>query len=385
MRRAGLVVILAGLAAAWAAAGPAGTSRLPAEVVRYSGNPQPLSARLAWAFQDAARFETGRALWLGYSFRRLMAENEMIGSYYAGEGRRPRESTIEEVLAGKTKIEAASTDDVRRTAREVLDELENPKKPAKKVLKDVGILLGYEAGRPAVLKQVEMSNLDLAFDFKGRPLYWLGEASEEESLGVIKDLFGKSGPGRAKEGLIAAAGVHGQARLVIPFLAKILAGGEPDDLRKEAAFWISQQNDPEGLKVLVRSADSDGSREVREGAVFAISQVDLPEAVDEIIALAKGASHPDVRKQAVFWLGQMASERSAPALAEFAGKSGDIEIQEQAVFALSQLPGNEGLEILIKLAKSHPDPRVRKKAVFWLGESGDPRAVEALIAIVKGK
>jgi hypothetical protein len=385
MRRTVMVVLVAGLAAVWAGAGPAGSSRLPGEVVRYAGSAQTLGARVAWALQDAAKFEPGRGLWVGYSIRRLMGENEMVGSFKGRQGAATRDVTIEEVLAGKKKLETPPADSVRRTAKEVLDGLEHPKKAEKKILKDIGIFLGYEAGRPATLRNVDMSNLDLAFDFKGRPLYWLGDASEDESLEVIKGLFSKAGPGKAKEGLVAAAGMHGDARLVIPFLEKVLTGGESDGLRKDAAFWIGQQNDPAGLRILLRAAKTDRSQEVREGAVFAISQVALPEAVDELIALAKDAAQADVRKQAVFWLGEIASEKTAPALVEFASKGGDIEVQEQAIFALSELPENQGVEPLIKLAKTHPDPRVRKKAVFWLGESHDPRALEALIAIIKGK
>ena len=385
MRRPVTVVLVVGLAAVLVAAGPTGSSRLPGEVVRYAGTAQTLGVRVAWALQDAAKFEAGRALWVGYSIRRLMGENEMVGSFNGRQGTATRDVTIEEILVGKKKLDTAPAEDVRRTAKEVLDGLEHPKKADKKILKDIGIFLGYEAGRPAALKNVDMSNLDLAFDFKGRPLYWLGEASEDESLDVIKGLFGKAGPGKAKEGLVAAAGMHGNARLVVPFLEKVLTDGEPDDLRKDAAFWIGQQNDPAGLQILVRSAKTDRSQDVREGAVFAISQVELPEAVDDLIALARDAAQPDVRKQAVFWLGEMASEKTAPALVEFASKGGDIEVQEQAVFALSELPENQGVEPLIKLAKTHPDPRVRKKAVFWLGESHDPRALEALIAIIKGK
>lgn len=373
------------LAAVWVAAAPAPDSRLPAEVIRHGGGAAELNARLTWGLTEASKLEAGRRFWVGYSIRRLMGENEMIGSFR--DGLQKRDITIEEILAGKTRLDSMSAggDDVRRTAREVLDDLEHPKKSEKKVPKDVGIFLSYESGRPAGLREVELSNLDLSFDFKGRTLYWLGEAGEEESLDLIKGLFGKAGPGKAKEGLVAAAGLHGDPRLVVPFLEKVLTDGESDGLRKDAAFWIGQQNDAAGLRVLIRAAESDFSKEVRGGAVFAISQVKLPEAVDELIALARNAKLADVRKQAVFWLGQIASEKAGPTLEEFARKDGDIQVQEQAVFALSQLPANQGVEPLIKLAKTHPDPRIRKKAVFWLGECHDPRALEALIAIIKGK
>jgi len=386
MRRRAAVFCGIWLAAAWAAAATAGDSRLPGEVVRYAGGAVRLEARLAWAVGEAAKPGSGRRLWIGYSIRRLMGEREMIGST-TGHGGAKRELTVQEILAGKKILESrpAGTDEIRRTAREVLDELERPKKDEKKIAKDVGIFLDYESGRPASLKDVGLSNLDLAFDFRGRTLYWLGEAGEEESVGLIENLFGRTSEPEAKEGLVVAAGLHGNPRLVVPFLEKILTGRESDKLRKEAAFWIGQQDDPAGLRILVRAATTDRSAEVREGAVFAVSQVELPAAVDELISLARDAGLMDVRKHAVFWLGQIASKKACAALEGFAMKDKDVEVQEHAVFALSQLPDNQGVEPLIKLAKTHPDPRIRKKAVFWLGECDDPRALETLIAIIKGK
>jgi hypothetical protein len=385
MRRISMAVFWVWLAAAWAAAAPAADSRLPSEVIRHPGGAEGLSARLAWALRGQEKVEPGRRFWVGYSIQRLMGENEMIGSFTNGMGK--RQITIEEILAGKTMLDSMSAggDDVRRTTRDVLDSLENRKKPENKVPKSIAILLSYEAGKTVRLDDVDLSNLDLSFDFQGRALYWLGEAREEDSLELIKGFFARAESGKAKKGLISAAGLHGNARLVVPFLETILRGGDSDDLRKDAAFWIGQQNDAAGLRVLIRAAESDLSKEVREGAVFAISQVELPEAVDELIALARKARLADVRKQAVFWLGQVASEKASPTLEEFARKDGDLDVQEQAVFALSQLPANEGVEPLIKLAKTHPDPRIRKKAIFWLGECHDPRALEALIAIIKGK
>jgi len=385
MRRIAACLCGLWLAAAWAAAAPDGNSRLPGEVVKCSGRAERLEARLAWAFGEAAKPGGGQRIWIGYSVRRLMGEREMIGSFRDGGAK--RDLTIQEILAGKRTLDSlpAGKDDVRRTAREVLDDLERPKQDDKKVPKDVGIFLDYETGRPASLRDVELSNLDLCLDFHGRTFYWLGEAEVGESLALVESLFGRAPEKRAKEGLVAAAGLHGNARLVVPFLEKILAGRESDELRKDAAFWIGQQNDAEGLRILVRTARADRSEEVREGAVFAVSQVKLSAAADELISLARDAGPADVRKQAVFWLGQIASKKACAALEGFAMKDGDAEVQERAVFALSQLPANQGVEPLIKLARTHPNPGIRKKAVFWLGECDDPRALEALINIVKGK
>ncbi len=388
MNRAGIPVIaLVGLAltaAAWAAAGPSVGPKLPAEVIQYAGGAKTLDLRLAWGLEEASKHDRSRGVWIGYSIRRLMNENSMIGSW--SDDRARISLTIAEILAGKREmaLQAPGEDSVRHTAKNVLEGLETTRQE-KKVLKDIAILCRYDAGKPAVLDAVRMSNLDLSFDFEDRPLIWLGAAADEESIALIKRQFAESRGDKVRENLLAAAGVHGTPALIIPFLEKVLTGGGPDDLRKEAAFWIGQQSDASCLRILVRAAQSDNSREVREGAVFAISQVELPEAVDELIALARGDSRPDVKKQSIFWLGQIASKKAGAALEDFARNGGSAEIQEQAVFALSELPDNQGLEPLIKLAKTHPDPRIRKKAVFWLGESKDPRALQTLIEIIKGK
>jgi len=385
MRRILSVLGVIVLAAAPAAGAGRRANLPPSEILRPPAESATLDAKSDWALKASAKFGTGRGFWVGYSIERLMGENSHIGSFT--DGGSGRDLTVAEVLAGLkvTANPSAAGEDIRGAARAALDEIERQGKPEKKVIKELGFFLKYETGKPPVLTEVGMSTLDLAFDFESAPLFWLGKTPEEQSLALVRALYGQDRGGKVREGLVAAAGCHGSPRLVVPFLETVLTGDGPDDLRKDAAFWIGQQNDPDGLRLLVRTARGDKSEEVREGAVFSISQVELPEAADELIALARNAEFRDSRKQAVFWLGQIASERSGKALEEFARKDGDIEIQEQAVFALSQLPDNQGVDALIKLAKTHPDPRVRKKAVFWLGECDDPRALETLIAIIKGK
>jgi len=387
MRPAATAMMVIAAAAALAAAGDrveserhGGPKRPPSEVVRPADASAPLQAKFDWALGRPAGAAAGRTFWVGFGIDRLMGERSHIGSY---DSSRPgRELSIADVLAGRKESSAM---DLSGAVKAALDGIESRGKPEKQVVKSLGFFFRFESGPTPVLTEVNISNLDLAFDFEAAPLYWLGQTEASESIPLIKRLFARARDDDAREGLLAAAGCHGAPALAVPFLAEVLGGDAADELRKNAAFWIGQQNDADGLRLLVRAARSDKSEDVREGAVFSISQVELPGAVDEIIALARNAEKKDVRKQAVFWIGQMASEKSGPALEEFARKDGDIEIQEQAVFALSQLEDNQGVEPLIKLAKTHPDPRIRKKAVFWLGECDDPRALETLIAIIKGK
>jgi hypothetical protein len=373
------VFAAAGLLAALAAA----PNKPPARVIDRSAEAGTLETKLDRALADGPALAAGKPFWVGYAIDRLMGEHSTIGSYTEGR----RDLSIRDVLAGKAGTAATSGEaiDLYKEAKVALERIDSQNKPEKQVVKELGFFLKYGAEKTPVLGELGMSVLELSFDFEGAPLIWLGKAAEDRSLALIQALYGKGGGAELRESLVAAAGCHGTPALVLPFLEKVLAGDASDEIRKDAAFWIGQQNDLAGLRLLARTARSDRSEEVREGAVFGISQVERPEAVDELIALAKGAEKRDVRKQAVFWLGQMASDKAGRTLEQIALADDDLEVQEQALFALSELPDDQGLDALIKLAKTHRDARIRKKAVFWLGESDDPRALEALVAIIKGK
>ncbi|MDP2955429.1 MAG: HEAT repeat domain-containing protein, partial [Longimicrobiales bacterium] len=300
MRRLIAILSIIAVAAALAAAPARRGNRPPSRILRPAAESGTLETKLAWALGEAPGAGTDGVFWAGYSIERLMGENSRIGSFT--DGRSGRDLTIAEILAGVKAAAAPSAagDDLRGAARAALDEIERQGKPEKKVLKELGFFLKYETGKPPVLTEVRMSNLDLAFDFEGAPLFWLGKTSEEQSLALVRALYGRYRGDKVREGLVAAAGCHGTPRLVVPFLETVLTGDGPDDLRRDAAFWVGQQNDADGLRLLVRTARGDKSEEVREGAVFSISQVELPAAVDELIALARSAEPRDVRKQAVF-------------------------------------------------------------------------------------
>ena len=385
MRKLVLALLATVFAGGLLAAVAADSFRPPAQVFDRAAEPGALEAKIEKALTEASKSQPGQTFWIGYDIDKLQGENSHIGSY--SDGWRGRRLSIADILAGKREpaIAEPAAGEIRKAAQAALDNIEKQAKPEKQVVRELGFFLKYETGRSPVLAKIGMSNLDLSFDFEGAPLYWLGKAPEDQSLALVESLYGRNRGEDVRENLIAAAGCHGSSKLALPFLESVLSGPDPDGLRKDATFWISQLNDAAGLRLLAKTARADRSEEVREGAVFGISQVELPAAADELISLARGAEKRDVRKQAVFWLSQMASEKSGKVLEEIAVKDGDLEIQEQALFALSELPDNSGLDALIKLARTHADPRIRKKAVFWLGESDDPRALDAIVAIIKEK
>ncbi len=376
-----------GIIAALTVAGIAAGGRPFQEVVRHPQPGQTLSTRMEWALKEAEQRGFKDGFWAGYSIRRLMGQDSSIGTFSTRS--RP-EATLQEITSGQESEYPASRRDeiIRSRARQAVDGLEKAGRPQERVWKEVAILVRYENLAGAAPERISLSSLNLSFDLQGRPLIWLGNADDQESLAWLKTAYQKIKAEEGKEGVLAAVGIHQNPAAVIPILASVLRSQETGELRMKAAFWLGQQNDRKAYEILLETAKTDRSGKVREGAVFAISQIDLEGSVDALIDLARNGSDPGVRKQAVFWLGQKASQKAAGVLEDFAFDSRETTIQEQAVFALSQLPDRAGLDALIKVAKTHPNSGLRKKAVFWLSEChdpNDPRALNALIEIIKGK
>jgi hypothetical protein len=90
------------------------------------------------------------------------------------------------------------------------------------------------------------------------------------------------------------------------------------------------------------------------------------------------------RRSAVFWLSQQAGDRITRELSAFVSDGDeDQELRKHAVFALSQRPREEAVPELVRIARTHRDPEIRKTAMFWLGQSGDPRAIALFEEILR--
>lgn len=252
-------------------------------------------------------------------------------------------------------------------------------------MKDVALLffVSRNSSSTHVIQKINECTMELTFNLKDKPLFWLGTYGDDESIRRLKEVFGEATTVDLKKDLVEAIGIHQHSRDAFPFLSNLLTGQESDDVRAKAAFWMGEQDNPEGLKVLIEVAEKDRSLKVREEAVFAISRLDSDEATDALISLARKADNPKVRGKAAFWLGQKASRKVVATLENIIADDEETGVQKQALFALSQIKDTEGVERLINVATSHPNPRIRKQAIQILGQSDDPKALEALIEIVR--
>jgi hypothetical protein len=229
------------------------------------------------------------------------------------------------------------------------------------------------------ITRVKVASEDCVLDAGGLPLVWLEDVKAADSVaflsGYVRDGSGDGGDRQSigNEALTAIA-LHegGDAEAA---LASFTGPAQPEELRKQAAFWLGVARGKEGFTVLQRMVKKDPSTEVRAHVAFALSVSKEPAALEEMIRVAHEDESGHVRGQAIFWLAQKAGKRAVSVIDGAIANDPDTDVKKQAVFALSQLPKDEGVPKLIQVAENNRNPEVRKQAMFWLGQSQDPRAL----------
>ncbi len=302
--------------------------------------------------------------------------------------------TLDDIINGrKSPLEKRIADDqaARGTAASmpgaaaVFASRQRDDEPERPVIRDVGILFrfkGTEGGFPA---DIRVSNLNLPFDFEELPFVWAGMVTDTESLAYLMPLYGGASAPDDKRSLLWAIGLHRVPSVVVPFIERVLAGREKDEIRAEAAGCLGEQNDPKALDLLLKTIKSDLSEDVREHAVQALVEMELPAASEALVSLAQTGMDRDLRQEAVRGLAERADATTVKALERIAGGDKDPEVQKEAIHALAELPKRSGLPTLVNLVKTHVDGNVRKEAVEAIGEVGGAEAVKVLTQLARGR
>jgi hypothetical protein len=227
-----------------------------------------------------------------------------------------------------------------------------------------------------LLMRVKVATEDCVLDAGGLGFVWLTDVKPAESVAFLGEYVREGGAEKhsiGNEALMAIA-LH-DGREAEGAMDSFTAPGRPEELRKQAAFWLGVARGKEGLAALQRMAKNDPSTEVRGHVAFALSVSKELAALEEMIRMAHEDESGHVRGQAIFWLAQKAGKRAVSAIDGAIANDPDTDVKKQAVFALSQLPKDEGVPKLIQVAENNRNPEVRKQAMFWLGQSQDPQAL----------
>jgi HEAT repeat protein/beta-lactamase regulating signal transducer with metallopeptidase domain len=333
----------------------------PDTVIRHPDPSAPLAERWQWSRQIATsqRFP---AFWVGYTIDPMPA---IEGTIYVGRLERRGISGSGLNLRGRiTNFGDFSGFNVPGV---MLAPLVGGGMPD-----DVALLFAYvldDQGRP-LLARVHISSLALPVDLEGRPLLWLGDSGDEESIPLVRSLFDEA-PEELKPDVVAALGVHGAAA-AIPHLAGWLEGPESSDVREEAAEWLGRHPDPAALALLSRAARSDRLSDVRREAAEAVAEMTLPAATDSLIVLARELRDTDARREAVEGLAEKSDPRALAAAVEAARNDEDMDVRREAVETLGEFKSGAGVPHLVELARNDRSPDIRMEAVETLGETGTP-------------
>src|ERR1700733_11355211 len=221
-------------------------------------------------------------------------------------------------------------------------------------------------------------------DAGGLPLIWLTGVTAPESVRFLLSIA-KSGTNelRMTQAAVAAIALHADPA-ADNALEELAAPNQPENLRRQAIFWLGNSRGRRGFEVISRIVREDSSDKIREHAVFALTMSKEPEALSTVVGVAHNDSSPRVRGQALFWLAQKAGQKMAESsISDAIANDPETEVKKKAVFALTQMPNGEGVPLLIQVARTNLNPEVRKQAVFWLGQSKDTRALAFIEDVLK--
>jgi HEAT repeat protein len=201
----------------------------------------------------------------------------------------------------------------------------------------------------------------------------------------------------------------------IPALMQLARNGSTS-VRKNAVFWLAQNGDARGLKVIhAVIEDTKEDERVRKHAIFSLGNNDeVPaaeteylrsmfgrldsDALKESVLQAMANGHAEngawllarakdsreslkVRKSALFWAGQRETTSTADLVTAYHGMD-DRALQDQAIFVISQRDDDAAFNALVKIARDDPDSKMRSKALFWLAQKHDPRATKLIGELV---
>jgi hypothetical protein len=341
---------------------------IPASAQQPSGAPSIVNAKLETQTVSGTLDATLRGIvaktsereWLGYSVPEIAGERSVCcGNYNNGADRN----------CGTCRLEKDHGDGGTTFSGDRTIALEGGQ--------NLAVLFRIEG---KAVTQIRVASSSCTLDAGGLTFVWLDDVKPAESVALLTSYisvnqFEERGHRDTGHGALTAIALHADAS-ADRAMESFITPTQPEELRKQAAFWLGEARGKSGFSALQRMAKNDPSSDVRAHITFAFSVSREEGALDEMIRMAHDDASSHVRGQALFWLAQKAGKKAVGTITGAIENDPDTDVKKKAVFALSQLPKDEGVPKLIAVAQTNRNPEVRKQAMFWLGQSNDPRALQ---------
>lgn len=268
------------------------------------------------------------------------------------------------------------------TTAEVLSAVAGDDRP------EVTLLFGFDPGAPVgdAVRHVRLRELDAPLDTGGLSVRWLGTAPDAESVALLERLSAASGDPAVRAEIAAALTLHGDGRVAVPAVARLLES-EPDErVRAEAIQWLDRHTGPEVYGLMRDALAADPSAEVRSAVTTSIDEPAVRDTFDVEAALLAAVfedDDPGVREDALMALEDLPGEAAGAGLRRVATEHPDPELREHAVYTLEEVPGVDRARLLERIAFEDPSRDVREAALMVLSDLDSAAAVAGLRRIAR--
>ena len=234
------------------------------------------------------------------------------------------------------------------------------------------------------IERTHVASFRIPAYFFARPLIWLNEATDAESIAKIRSLASNAASD-VRSNLVGAIGAHSSDELVLPVLSAFaLSGSDPEEVRQAAVESLARLTGASVISTLSRVARTDRSTEVRREAIAAFSHIESPGATDSLIGFSRTALTGEERRAAIEAIGDRGDSRALKFLTDLAHSNVDSRIRRDAIEALGSMPDERGIEPVERIARSGISPESRRAAVEAIGSWNDvSRALRVLDEIAR--
>lgn len=163
----------------------------------------------------------------------------------------------------------------------------------------------------------------------------------------------------------------------IALLIKVLETDTDAEVRRAAAWGLSDVGTPGARAALSKALQSDADGEVREMAAWSLAEQSGQESAAALSNALLHDKNVKVRQTSAWGLGQAGRRADADALVSALSDT-DAQVRETSIWALGQLDLNRAPATLLN-ALSDASPRVREITAWTLGQIGDTAAVRPIV------
>ena len=230
---------------------------------------------------------------------------------------------------------------------------------------------------------LDVARNDPSVDVRRDAIHWLGQTRSEIVIPALDSIITSSRDDEVRNNAIFALSQQNDSRAA-DILRRVAENEKlPEDVRGQAVWWLGQKSTPTTISYLRQLYSRTESEDIRNNILHVISQSGDSAAGRWLLDIALDKSQPtESRKTALFFASQQRKIDGSALINMYDRVRGDHDMQEHLIWLISQRNDRTGVDKLIEIASNDPDRELRKTAIHWLGQMRDPRAQKFLLDLI---